>query len=117
MLHKDFGALAANIGSGSTDGGPSSIAVCFLHGCYGSSLHMVVFLLGSFTCELFYGAGLVFVFGPLSGFRDGGRSPATAEAVSVCVGDGQNGSSGVRRRNRALSSPTDSEDSSESRHA
>ena len=52
-----------------------------------------------------------------SGIRDGGRSPATAEAVSVCVGHGQNGSSGVRRRSRALSPPTDSEDSFDSRHA
>ena len=49
--------------------------------------------------------------------RDGGRSPATAEAVSVSVGHGQNGSSGVRRRSRALSPPTYSEDSFDSQHA
>ena len=101
----------------STDGGLSSIAVCSLHGCYGNNIHIVVFLVGSFTCGLFCGACLVLCFWASSGFRDGGRSPATAEAVSVRVGHGQNGSSGVRRRNRALSSPTDSEDSFDSRHA
>ena len=114
MLNKVFGALAANLGSGSTDGGLSSIAVCFLHGCHGNNIHTVVYLVGSFICGLFCGAGLVLCF---LGLPDGGRSPATAETVSVCVGHGQNGSGGVRRRNRALSSPTDSEDGFDCRHA
>ena len=77
---------------------------------------MVVFLLGGFTCGLFCGAGLVLCFWATSTIRDGGRSPATAVAVSVCVGHGQNGSS-VRRGSRVLSPTTDSEDSLESRHA
>ena len=98
MLSKFFGALAANLGSGSTDGGLSSIAVCSLHGCDGSNFHIVSFLLGGSTCGQFCGAGLVLCFWPSSAIRYGGRSPATAEAVSVCVGHGQNGSSGVRRR-------------------
>ena len=38
------GAIAANLGSGSTDGGLSCIAVCSLHGCYGNSIRIVVFL-------------------------------------------------------------------------
>ena len=59
----------------------------------------------SHTCGLFCGAGLVLCFW------------ATAEAVSVCVGHGQNGCSGVRRRSRALSPPTGSEDGFDSRHA
>ena len=57
MLNKICGALAANTGSGSTDDGLGGIAVCSLHGCYGSSLHIVVLLLGGFTCGLFCGAG------------------------------------------------------------
>ena len=44
MVNKVFGALAANFGSGSTDGRLSSIAVCSLHGCYGNNIHIVVFL-------------------------------------------------------------------------
>ena len=114
VLNKVFGALAANTGSDSTDGGLSSITVCSLYGCYGSNLHIVVFLL---TCGLFCGAGLVLCFWATSTIRDGGRSPATAEAMSVCVGHGQHGSSGVRRRSRILSPTTDSEDSLDSRHA
>ena len=42
MLDKDFGALAANVVSGSTDGGFSSIAICSLHCCYGSNLYIPV---------------------------------------------------------------------------
>ena len=57
-----FGALAANLGSGSTDGGLSGIAVCSLHGCYRNNIHIVVFLVRSFTCGLFCGAGLVLCF-------------------------------------------------------
>ena len=80
MLNKIFGALAG-----------------------GSNLHIVVFLLGGFTCGLFCGAGLVLCFWATFTILDGGRSPATAEAVSVCVGHGQNDSSGVRRGSRVLS--------------
>ena len=117
MLNKIFGALAANIGSGSTDGGLSSTAVCSLRSCHPSSLHTVVRLLGGFTCGLFCGAGLVLCFWTTSTSRDGGRSPATAKAVSICVGHGQNDSGGVRRGSRVLSPTTDSEDSFDSRHA
>ena len=80
MLNKIFGALAANVGSGSVDSGLSSIAICSLHGCYGSSLHVVVLL--------------------LIGFGGG--------AVSVCVGRGENDRSGIRRGNRVLPPATDS---------
>ena len=103
MINKIFGALAADTGSGSTDGGLCSIAICSLHVCYGSSLHIVVLLLGGFTCGSFCGAGLVLCFWATSTIRDGGRSPATAEAASVCVGRGQKDSGGVRRGNRFLS--------------
>ena len=48
--------------------------------------------------------------------RDGRRSAATAEAVSVCVGHGLNDRSGVRRSSRFLSPDTDSENSFDSRH-
>ena len=99
------------------DSSLSSIAVCSLHGCYGSNLHIVVFLLGGFACGLFCGAGLVLSFWATYTIRDGGRSPATAEAVSVCVGHGQYGSSGVRRGTMALSPTTDSEGSFDSGHA
>ena len=117
MLNKIIGSLVANVDSGSTEGGLSSIAVCTLHGCYGSNLHFVVFLLGGFTCGLFCAAGLVLCFWATLTIRDGGRSPARAEAVSVCVGRGQNDSSGVRRESRVLSPTTDSEDSFDSHHA
>ena len=100
---KIFDALAANNGWGSTDGGLGGIAVCSLYGCYGSSFHIVVLLLGGFTCGSFCGAGLVLCFWATSTIRDGGRSPATAEAASVCVGRGQKDSGGVRRGNRFLS--------------
>ena len=53
MFHKVFGALAANLGSGSTDGGLSGIAVCSLHGCYGNNIHIVVFLVRSFKRRWF----------------------------------------------------------------
>ena len=62
MLNKIFGALAANIGSGSADGGLSSIAVCSLHGCYGNSFHIFVLLVAGFTGGLLCGAGLVLCF-------------------------------------------------------
>ena len=65
MVNKVFGALAANFGSGSTDGRLSSIAVCSLHGCHGNNIFIVVFLVGSFTCGLFCGAGLVLCLPPL----------------------------------------------------
>ena len=38
VLNKILGAVTANFGAGSADSGLSSIAVCSLHGCYGSSL-------------------------------------------------------------------------------
>ena len=57
FLNEIFGALAANVGTSSTDGGLSSIAVCSLHGCYGRSLFIVVLLLTGFTAGLFRGAG------------------------------------------------------------
>ena len=59
MLNEFFGALAANVGSGSMDGGLSSVAICSLHGCYGRSLHIVVLLIVGFVVGLFCGAGLV----------------------------------------------------------
>ena len=52
-----------------------------------------------------------------SNIRDGGRAPDSAEAVSVCVGSGQTGHGGVRRRSWALSPASDSEDSVDGRHA
>ena len=104
MVNKISCALAANIGS--ADGGLSSIAVCSLHGCCGSSFYVVVLLITGFTGGLLCGAGLVLCFWATSTIRNGGRSPATspatAEAVSVCVGHGQNGSSGVRRGSRVF---------------
>ena len=83
-----------------TDGGLSSIAVCSLHGCYGSSLYIVVLLLTGFTGELFCCAELVLCFCATSTIRDGGRSPATVEAVSASVGHGQVARGGVRRGRR-----------------
>ena len=116
MVNKIFGALAANIGSGSADGGLSSIAVYSLHGCYGNSFHIFVRLVAGFTGGLLCDAGSVSCFWVTSGIRDGRRSAATAEAVSVCVGHGQHDRSGVRRRSRILSPETDAEDSFDSRH-
>ena len=64
-----------------------------------------------------YSAALVWccAFGPLLGSEMEGDRPLR-RCPSV-LDMGQNGSSEVRRRNRALSSPTDSEDSFDSRHA
>ena len=53
MLNKVFWCARCKYWFSSTDGGLSSIAVCSLHGCYGSNLHNVVFLLGRFTCGVF----------------------------------------------------------------
>ena len=83
-LNKIFGALAANIGS--ADGGLSSIAVRSLHGCNGSSFHVVVLMINGFTGGFLCGAGLVLCFWITSAIRNGRRTAATAEAVSVCVG-------------------------------
>ena len=83
MLNKIFGALAANIGSGSTDGGLSSIAVCSLHGCCGGNLHIVVFLLGDFVCGIIV---LVWccAFGPLlRSVMEGDRPPQLRRYPSV----------------------------------
>ena len=100
MSNKIFGPLAANVGSGSTDGGLSNIAICSVHGCFGSSLRTVVLLIAGFVGGLFCGACLVLCFWASFTIRGGGRSPATAEAAPVCVGHGQNDRSGKRRGNR-----------------
>ena len=67
IINKFLGALAANLGSRSSDAGLSSIAVCSLHGYYGNSLHTVALLIVGFSSGLFCGAGLV-------SLRDGSRS-------------------------------------------
>ena len=113
LLKKVFGALAANLGSGSTDGGLSSIAVVLCTVVTGTTFTLSCFWWA--VSRVVFSAALVWCCALAP--RDGGRSPATAEPVSVCVGHVQNGGSGVRRRNRALSSPTDSEDSFDSGHA
>ena len=89
MLNKFFGALAANLGSGSTDGGLSSIAVCSLHGCDGSNFHIVSFLLGGSTCGTILRA-LVWccAFGPLlRSEMEGDRPPPLRHpmASQACV--------------------------------
>ena len=82
----------------------------------------VTFTLSCFCWEVSrvgYSAVLVWccAFGATSTICDGGRSPTTAEAISVCVGHGQNDRSGARRRSKVLSPATDSEDSFDSRIA
>ena len=96
MLNKVFGALTANVGTSSTDGGLSRIAVCPLHGCHGSSLYIVVLLLTGFTAGVFCGAELRFASGLRRRFGMEDDPSAPAEAVSVSVGHGQVGRSGVR---------------------
>ena len=104
MFNKFLGALAVNLGSGSSDGGLWSTAVCSLHGCCGNSFSHLARSSG-LLCALVWCC----VF-------DGRQSAPSAE-VSVCVGHGQNDRSSTRRGSRTLSSETDSEDSFDSRHA
>ena len=62
----------------------SSIAACSLHGCYGSNFHIVVFLVGGFTCGL--SAALVWccAFGaPLGSEMEGDRPPPLKRYPSV----------------------------------
>ena len=114
MSNKILGAFAANMGS--ADGGLSSIAVCSLHGCNGRSVHVVVLLVSGFTGGLLCGVGLVLCFWATSTIRNGLRTAATAEAVSVFVEHRQNDRSGIRRGSRDLCPETDSEDSFDGRH-
>ena len=81
---------------------------------YGNSFHIVVLLIAGFTGGLLCGAGSVLCFWATSTIRDGRRSVATAEAVSLCFGHGQNDRGGLRRRSQILSPETDSEDSFDS---
>ena len=109
MSNKIVGPLAANVGSGSTDGGLSNIAICSVHGCFGSSLRTVMLLIAGFVGGLFCDACLVLCF--WASFT----IAAIAEAVSVRVGQGKMNTKG--KQGRVLSPMTKSEDGFESRHA
>ena len=76
VFNKFLGALAANLGSGSSDGGLSSIAVCSLHGYYGNSFHIVVLLIAGFSRGLLCGTGLLLCFWATSTLCNGSRSAA-----------------------------------------
>ena len=74
MLNKVLGALAANLGSGSTDGGLSCIAVCSLHGCYVNNIEEVSRAALVWCCA----------FGPPLGYEmEGDRPPPLRPYPSV----------------------------------
>ena len=108
-LIKILVALCANFGTGSSDSGLSSIAVCSLHKLLRKQRSRSS---GRVLCGNQFGVELWAVVT----IREERRSGITAGAVFVCVWCGQNDRSGIRRGSQVLSPASDFEDSFDKSH-